>query len=154
MTIRPATTADAEAAIALVRASIVALCAADHQGHAATIEGWLANKSADNMRRWIETPGAHVLLCERDSALAGVGGYTGDGDLTLLYVAPERTGAGVGTALLAAIEASARDVGLPRLRLTTTFSARGFFLAKGFTVMDEEGDIFSSGDGCELWKEL
>src|SRR5262249_17430596 len=51
--IRQARPDDAEEACMVVRSSIVELCRADHQADAATIAAWLANKTAENMRRWI-----------------------------------------------------------------------------------------------------
>jgi acetyltransferase (GNAT) family protein len=53
MDIRKARLKDAEEACAVVRRSIAELSHADHQGDAATVSAWLANKTAENMRRWI-----------------------------------------------------------------------------------------------------
>ncbi len=86
MEIRPATLEDAEAALALVRRSIVELCKQDHQGDRLTLEGWLANKSLKNMQTWISLPGSVVTVAEREGRLAGVGAFTAAGDLILLYV--------------------------------------------------------------------
>lgn len=154
MNIREAQPADAEAAIDLVRRSIRDLCRDDHLGDAATLEGWLSNKSVENMRAWIATLGSQVLLAERAGALAGVGGFTTAGDLILLYVDAQARFSGVSAALLDEIETRARAARLPRLRLTTSFTARRFFLERGYTIEEDEGDIFASGDGCELSKEL
>ncbi|MDB5569199.1 MAG: putative acetyltransferase, family [Hyphomicrobiales bacterium] len=154
MLIREAARDDAAQLCGIVRRSIVELCHDDHLGDAATLEGWLSNKTAANMEAWIAAPGSFVFLAQAQDGLAGVAGFTGAGDLTLLYVAPGSRFAGVSAALLDHVEAKARALRLPRLRLTTTFTARRFFLERGYAVMEEEGDIFASGDGCELWKEL
>ena len=154
MDIHPATLEDAQAAIDLVRRSIMELCRADHEGDPLTLEGWLANKSVQNLRAWIETPGSDVFLAWRDGALAGVGGFTGAGDVILLYVDPAMRFAGISAGLLARIEARAREIGLPRLRLTSSLTARRFFLERGYEEEDDEGDIFASDANCELTKEL
>ena len=39
--------------VAFCRRSIIELCHADHRGDGSTLSQWLANKTADNMRRWI-----------------------------------------------------------------------------------------------------
>jgi N-acetylglutamate synthase-like GNAT family acetyltransferase len=154
MIVRQADAKDAEAALALVRRSIVELCRDDHFGDPLTLEGWLANKTLANMQAWITRLGSVVLLAEEEGLLAGVAGFTAAGDLILLYVAPEDRLKGVSKALLAACEERARAMRLPRLRLTTSFTARQFFLDRGYEVEEEEGDIFGSADGCELRKEL
>lgn len=154
MNIRPAKIEDAQAALALVRRSIVDLCRGDHFGDPLTLEGWLANKTLKNMEAWITKLGSVVVLAERGGHLAGVAGLTAAGDLILLYVAPEDRFQGVSKALLAECEKRAKEMRLPRLRLTTSFTARKFFLDRGYEIEEEEGDIFDSGDGCELRKEL
>ena len=153
-TIRAAAEDDVAAACVLVRRAISDLCMADHHNMPAIVEGLLINKTPENMRSWIITPGSFVFVAEAGPVLAGVGGLTGDGEITLLYVAPEFRFQGVSKALLAACEERARAMRLPRLRLTTSFTARQFFLDRGYEVEEEEGDIFGSADGCELRKEL
>jgi len=154
MDIRAARLEDAEPAIDLVRRSIVELCREDHDGDALTLEGWLANKSVKNMRAWIETPGSNVFIAERDGAMAGVGAFTGAGDVILLYVEPALRFSGISSGLLARIEERAREIGLPRLRLTSSLTARRFFLARAYVEEEDEGDIFASDENCELTKEL
>jgi hypothetical protein len=44
---------DAEESCAVIQHSITELCQVDHRGDAPTIALWLANKTAENMRRWI-----------------------------------------------------------------------------------------------------
>ncbi len=155
MQIRPATPEDAEAALALVRRSIVELCKQDHQGDRLTLEGWLANKSLKNMQTWISLPGSVVTVAEREGRLAGVGAFTAAGDLILLYVNPEDRFQGVSKALLADIEARAKEMKVPRLVLTTSVTARPFFLARGYQIEEQATDIFDTDDeGCEMRKEL
>jgi N-acetylglutamate synthase-like GNAT family acetyltransferase len=154
MNIRPALPSDAEAAIELVRRSITQLCVEDHQNDSLTLQGWLANKSAKNMRAWIETPGSFAFVAERDSDLVGVGVYTGAGDLLLLYVAPEARFSGISSALLKHMEDSARALRLPSLQVSASRAARRFFLERGYLVQAQDDDIFESELGPEDSNEM
>jgi N-acetylglutamate synthase-like GNAT family acetyltransferase len=154
MEIRQAKLEDAEAALGLVRRSIIELCKADHEGDAMTLEGWLANKSLKNMEAWITRPGSVVLLAEREGHMAGVGAFTAAGDVILLYVTPEDRFQGVSKALLAECEKRAKDMRVPRLCLTSSITAQRFFLDCGYEIEDGASDIFDSDDGLDLRKEL
>ena len=154
MNIRPALPSEAEAAIDLVRRSITQLCVEDHQNDPMTLQGWLANKSAKNMRAWIETPGSFAFVADRDGAMAGVGVYTGAGDLMLLYVEPEARFSGISSALLAHMEESARALRLPSLHVSASRAARRFFLERGYVVQEQDDDIFESELGPEDSNEL
>lgn len=154
MNIRPALPDEAEAAIDLVRRSITQLCVEDHQNDPATLQGWLANKSAKNMRAWIETPGCFAFAAEREGQLAGIGVYTGAGDLLLLYVDPNARFSGVSSALLKHMEDSARALRLPSLHVSASRAARRFFLERGYFVQEQEDDIFESELGPEDSNEM
>ncbi|MCW2777305.1 MAG: acetyltransferase [Frankiales bacterium] len=83
------------------------------------------------------TVGLAVLLVLRaDGVAAGCLGVHPSGELTRMYVEPERRRAGGGRALLDAAQAWARDEGLARLFLDTRadlVEARGLYAAAGFT---------------------
>lgn len=154
MEIRLATAGDAEPALELIRRSIVELCREDHQGDRLTLEGWLANKTLKNMEAWITRPGSVVVVAEREGRLAGVGAFTAAGDLILLYVSPEDRFQGVSKALLADMEARAKEMRVPRLVLTTSVTAQRFFLDRGYEPEEQAADIFDTDDGYALRKEL
>ena len=151
--IRPAVAADAESACALVRASIIGLCKADHFNDALTLEGWLANKTPSNMAYWISTPGSNAFIAERDGVMVGVGAVRDDGEVTLNYVSPAARFQGVSKALLARMEAVAKEKLADRMSLTTTETARKFYLDHGYVAEDEEGDLFSE-EQCGMIKEF
>ncbi|WP_010124871.1 arsenic resistance N-acetyltransferase ArsN2 [Sphingomonas sp. KC8] len=70
-----------------------------------------------------------------DGALAGYGGIESTGPerlLRSLVVVPGRRGAGLGSAMLAALEREAVELGVERLHLLTTTAAQ-FFRAHGYT---------------------
>jgi N-acetylglutamate synthase-like GNAT family acetyltransferase len=151
--IRPAASDDVAAATALVRRSMTELCQADHHNIAPIVEGLLINKTQDNMKAWIETPGSFVLVAEAGPLMAGIGGLTGDGEITLLYVAPDFRFQGVSKALLAALEDKARELGLPTCALVSTDTALRFFEARGYTGYDKDDDDFGM-DATSMTKQL
>ncbi|MDB5651513.1 MAG: acetyltransferase family protein [Hyphomicrobiales bacterium] len=151
--IRKAEASDTDAACALVRNSITLLCVPDHNGIPAIVEGMLINKTPGNMKAWIEAPGSYVSIATIGGAMAGVGAFTGDGEITLLYVAPEFRFRGVSKALLTGIETKARELGLPHCALVSTDTAKPFFLAAGFVGYDEAEDDFGM-DSSSMTKDL
>ena len=153
ISIRPAESDDVVAATLLVRRSIAELCQADHHNVQPIIEGLLINKTQENMQAWVETPGSYVLVAEVGPIMAGVGGLTGDGEITLLYVAPDFRFQGVSKALLAALEEKARELGLPNCALVSTDTAQRFFEAQGYAGYDKDEDDFGM-DATSMTKTL
>jgi N-acetylglutamate synthase-like GNAT family acetyltransferase len=153
LVIRAATEEDVPAACMLVRRSITELCAADHHNVPAIVEGLLINKTPDNMRAWITTPGSHVFVAEAGVVMAGIGGLTGDGEISLLYIAPEFRFQGVSKALLAKLEDQARELGLPNCALVSTDTAQAFFEARGYQGYDPDEDDFGM-DASSMTKAL
>jgi len=150
--LRRAQPGDAEPACALVRRSILELCKLDHGNDALTLEGWLCNKTPENMLVWITTPGTTCFLAEIDETLAGVGVVTDYGEVLLAYVTPEFRFRGVTSTLLDQMERHAKPQYADRMSLTTTDTARAFFLARGYSPEEEIGDLFSD-DQSTLLKE-
>ena len=73
-----------------------------------------------------------------DAGLVGFGGLEGHGAdrlLRSLLVAADRRGAGLGRAMLAALEGGARDLGVARLHLFTN-TAAPFFATNGYVAAD------------------
>ena len=152
LSLRQAQPGDAEPACALVRRSILELCKLDHQNDPLTLEGWLCNKTPENMKVWITTPGTTCFLADMEDALAGVGVVTDYGEVLLAYVAPEFRFRGVTKALLERMETHAKAQHADRMSLTTTDTAHAFFLARGYKPEEEIGDLFSD-DQSALIKE-
>ena len=132
MQVRPAQIPDAERAIDVIRRSIEQLCALDHQNDPATLSMWLANKTADNMRRWI---GDHtVLVAVEGERIAGVASVRADGHVLLNYVAPEARFKGASKQLLRSIEAWGVSRGLEWLTLDSSATALRFYRSAGWAV--------------------
>src|SRR4051812_624052 len=62
MLIRRADVEDAVAACAAMRRSIAELCKADHHDDPVIVGHWLANKTPENVKAWIEDQGNQVLV--------------------------------------------------------------------------------------------
>jgi GNAT superfamily N-acetyltransferase len=131
--VRPARPEDASAAAALMRASIIELCAADHRGDPDRIAGWLANKTPEIVAGWFADPDAVARVAELDGRLAGVVAANRRSGVVLLnYVAPESRFRGVSRALLAAVEDALAAAGHREARLESTVTAEAFYRANGW----------------------
>jgi GNAT superfamily N-acetyltransferase len=130
--VREARTADAEASIRLLIASITTLCIEDHGNDSPTLNRWLQNKTVENFERWLIDPGNLVLVAELESTIVGVALLHESGNVNMCYVLPGAQGYGVGRALLARIELEAKDRGLAELRLKSSGTARGFYQRLGY----------------------
>jgi N-acetylglutamate synthase-like GNAT family acetyltransferase len=151
--IRQALPPDAPAACALLRRSIAEGCAADHLGKPDILDAWLGNKTPENVATWFATPSNYALLAERDGALQGLALLTQAGKVALCYVEPDALRAGVGRALLAAVEQQARAWCIGKLYLHSPASSSTFFERHGYTNAGKEKVCF--GLECDLlWKSL
>lgn len=132
ITVRPAEPADADAMSAVLIASIRDLCTADHRNDPEILAGWLRNKSPEMVRRMFGNPNAQLLVAEHDGQIAAVGCLNGADEIGLNYVAPSHRFLGVSKALLTKMEDRLRARGITRAKLTSTGTARRFYLASGW----------------------
>lgn len=133
MRIRPATEDDAGPAALVLRRSISELCIRDHGNDPAVLASWLANKTPEKFTEWVRAEDSLCLVAAADDdTILGVGLMSNAGEIRLNYVSPDARFRGVSTALIAAFEAGAIRLGVPRLSLNSTATARRFYLARGF----------------------
>jgi GNAT superfamily N-acetyltransferase len=132
MEIRDAVAEDAPAACRVMRRSIAELCVADHRNDPAILERWLSNKTPEIFMSWMSQPGNSLLVAVKGGSILGVGAVTGTGEITLNYVSPDARFRGISRALLGALEARAAERGNARCMLTSTATARQFYLAAGY----------------------
>jgi GNAT superfamily N-acetyltransferase len=153
--VRDAKPEDAEAACAVLRASIVELCAADHKNDPVLLERWLANKRPEIVAGWIAGANNSLLLAvdERDTILA-VGSVTDAGEITMNYVSPHARFRGVSRGLLAALEARAAERGNTACRLHSTETAHRFYLANGYGDIGEPIRKFGMESGYPMTKRI
>lgn len=130
MEIREACMEDAEESCAVIQRSIAELCEVDHQGDAPTISLWLANKTAENMRRWIAQ--THVFVATEHGRIVGVGAITKSGEITLNYISPDMRFRGIGKLLLRRMERQASELGVRTITLQSSLTALRFYDSAGY----------------------
>jgi GNAT superfamily N-acetyltransferase len=123
---------DTNAVVTVLRRSITELCVADHRNDPGVLGAWLENKTAENVRTWIESPRNFMVVAEVGGAVSGVASLGLTGGILLCYLLPEVQFTGVGRALLGGLEAEARRQGIRELSLESTVSARAFYTKHGF----------------------
>lgn len=134
--LRAARPSDAAAAAAVLRASITLLCVADHGNEPEVLARWLANKTEQDVRMWMEAS-ACFLVAERHGRILGVGAALDSGKITLNYVLPDARFRGVSKAMLRGLEESLRAMGCACSELYSTITARRFYLAAGYVDAGE-----------------
>lgn len=93
-----------------------------------------------NADTWIQRrlPTRTTFVADDNGTLAGFGEIEPNGHIDCFYCHHAYQGRGVGSALLARIEQHARDVGLARLFVEASITARPFFQARGYTVIRQQ----------------
>lgn len=142
--IRIARLEDAADACEVLRRSIADCCLEDHRGDPAILEAWLANKTPDNVRCWISSPAHLALVAARAERIRGIAMLQRAGKILLLYVDPAHRFHGAGTALLQALESHAAQAGIRALHVSSTLTARAFYLAQGYTEAGRAPSAFGS----------
>ena len=154
MEIRDAIAEDADAACLVMRRSIAELCVADHGNDKAILSRWLGNKTPETFLSWIAEPGNSVLVAVEHGDILAVGAVTDAGDITLNYVSPDARFRGVSRGLLAALEARAGERGNTLCTLTSTETARRFYLANGYAEDGMPAGNFGTGSGHPMSRAL
>jgi GNAT superfamily N-acetyltransferase len=151
--IRPAHASDADAAAALMCASIATLCAADHGGDAAAIERWCANKTPRTVAGWIANPQTLFLVAENTALLGVAAADRACAEILLNYVAPEARFRGASSALLATLEHALSAHGHREAHLESTRTAHRFYRARGWSDAGPPTSTFGSA-GQPMAKRL
>lgn len=152
LVIRDATIADAEEISSLLIRSITDLCGEDHLDDPKLIEGWVANKTPDHVREWIEN-GAQMRVSEAGDRIGAVGCYTDDGMIQLLYVSPEARGQGHSSAILKIMEDEMRASGIQAARLVSSKTAQAYYTKQGWDI-DGARVVCYTTDGQPMYKRL
>jgi GNAT superfamily N-acetyltransferase len=154
MQIREAIADDAIEACQVLRRSIAELCSADHRDDPAILQNWLSNKTPANVRSWIAQADNHVFVATDGSAIVAVGSVTSSGEITLNYVSPDARFAGISKALLKRLEAKACELGNDTCTLTSTETARLFYLSAGYEERGSPKKLFGTGSGYPMIKQI
>jgi len=130
--VRPAEKKDAEAAVDVVRRSILESCADDHRGDADTIAKWLSNKTVEHFVSWFANQDNYCMIAEAGGRPLGVAVLRRSGEIVLFYLLPSAQRKGIGTALHSALEEKAKSWGLTKLGLDSTVRACPFYEKLGY----------------------
>ncbi|WP_363246969.1 GNAT family N-acetyltransferase [Reyranella sp.] len=152
--IREAAEADAAQGCEVMQRSIRELCFADHQGKAEILARWLANKHPDAFKGWLTQPGNSLMVAVEDGAVLAVGAVTDRGEITLNYVSPDARFRGISRTLLAELERRAAERGNTICTLTSTATARSFYLANGYAETGPARHNFGTTSGFPMRKML
>lgn len=155
MLVRRAECQDACQAADVIRRSITELCATEYRNDRRVLACWLANKTEENLRRWIDQTDRSVFVAVRDDGqLAAVGMVTDRGEIQLNYVAPEARFLGASKSLVAHMEAHLRTLGTAQAVLLSTQVARQFYRSIGYEEGEQVQSRFGTLDGTKMIKLL
>jgi GNAT superfamily N-acetyltransferase len=156
MQIREALPEDAVAACIVLKRSIAELCEADHRNDPSILARWLGNKTHEDFCAWVKQPDNSVLVAVENEEILAIGSVTDAGTRTigLNYVSPDARFQGVSRALLRAVEALAPERGNHRCNLTSTETARRFYLSNGYVETGLPVGGFGTSSGYPMTKIL
>jgi GNAT superfamily N-acetyltransferase len=152
--IRDATQADAATACDVLRASISELCVADHHNDPVVLGRWLANKTPENVALWAADRGSSLLLAVENEVVLAVGAVSNDGEITMNYVSPAARFRGASSALLAALEARAKECGNSHCKLQSTETAYRFYLDRGYVLTGAPQYKFGTNSSYPMTKMI
>jgi GNAT superfamily N-acetyltransferase len=132
ISVREASSEDAEAVVEIVRRSITQSCTADHRNDPYTLAKWLENKTPQQFVSWLSNSNNFCAVAHLNERLSGVGLLHRGGEVRLFFVAPEAQRQGVGKAIHAMLEEKASLWGLRVVHLQSTALARQFYEALGY----------------------
>ena len=133
----------------MLKRSIAELCEADHKNDPSVLARWLGNKTVENFIAWNS-----LLVAVEDGQILAVGSVTDAGTIGLNYVSPDARFRGVSRALLRALEARAAERGNTQCTLTSTETARHFYLSNGYKETGLPTAAFGTSSGYPMSKSL
>jgi putative acetyltransferase len=101
------------------------------------VQAW----APDNLyfRNWLEVCAKRfTYIADENGAILGFGELEPDGHIDCFYCHKNYQGRGVGRQIYQAIEAKALELGLPRLYVEASITAKPFFQRMGFSVVKQQ----------------
>lgn len=136
MHVRPATPEDAQVLPDLHSAAAEAFGPGHYTDE--QVDHWAARGERTPEGYPVDDPDAHFTVCVRAGAVAGFGHLAvEEQEVHAVYVHPDHTRCGVGSALLAELEGFARASGVERLDLQSSLNAVGFYERAGYDRLGE-----------------
>lgn len=154
MLIRRARPDEAAEICDVLRRSIAELCGADHHDDPAILQRWLDNKTPAVVGGWIAHPDNFVLVAVEEETVLAVGIGRHDGEITCNYVSPDARFRGVSKAMLAQLEATARDHGNDVCNLISTETAHRLYLSAGYEDCGVPQGKFGTTSSFPMLKRL
>jgi GNAT superfamily N-acetyltransferase len=99
-------------------------------------------------------PDSYVVVASEGAAIVGVGAVTAAGEILLNYVSPDARFRGVSKAVLSCLEAKARELGNGACVLTSTATARRFYLSAGYEQQGAPTRSFGTKESYRMSKRL
>jgi GNAT superfamily N-acetyltransferase len=96
------------------------------------LAAWLETKTPETVERWIANPANRNFVAVAGDEVLAAGCVTVAGEVVLNYVSPDARFRGASRALLAAMEACVRELGLSEVRLSSTATALRFYRDAGY----------------------
>ena len=106
------------------------------------LAAWLANKTVENVEQWLANPQNRNVIAEIGGQPAAAGCVRLDGHVLLNYVAPAARFQGASDAMLAFMEALAREAGVAACTLESTATAHRFYLRRGYVDAGARSEKF------------
>jgi hypothetical protein len=69
-----------------------------HQGDVNVLEGWLRNKTAENLAIWIASTESYAVVAEDEGRIVGLAMLSAEGTVSLCYLIPEAHHRNIGKA--------------------------------------------------------
>lgn len=134
LTIRPADPEDAESICTVHNDSILALCKEMYSLGELLV--WTESTTPRRMREALRDESVKAHIAECGDRVAGFSFVMSD-LIRGVYVLPEFSRQGVGSALLAVAEANARQEGIGLVRLYATLNSVPFYISRGYSAVRE-----------------
>ena len=114
----------------------------------------MSNKTPATVASWILQPRSSFLLAVEANRIVAAGKVSDDGHIALNYVLPDARFQGVSRMLLKAMESRAADRGSVICTLTSTETARRFYLRAGYVETGPPCGAFGTDAGFPMAKRL
>jgi putative acetyltransferase len=129
--IRPYVATDCDATIDIFQRAIREVASKDYDP--AQVAAWSKVEDRDAWaRRRASRP---TWIGEHEGVPAGFSDLEPDGHLDMMFVHPDYQGIGVASSLLDKVESEARKLGLTRIFVEVSLTARPFFERRGYSVL-------------------
>ena len=142
--IREAMPDDAPAICDVIKTSVTELCVGDHQNDLAILERWLGNKTSDTILSWMNAVETSMFVAVESDEVLAVGSVLDGGEIALNYVLPKTRFRGISRAMVKTLEARAVQRGAMTLTLSSTGTARRFYVAQGYPEQEAKIGLFGT----------